>query len=199
MVLFSQLLFWGPKSGGRQVIPMMDGRFPFRQNFQFDRFKCKLNTRFHRNVFRTNGRTSGGARYSNFSVLTGWNKNSREICAIQFRPVAGTCNFFPPFPISKRCSREVAFFFPLLILSFKMKPARPMWERCLLLLQEIRRNCPKVPQCYRHPFCWTFTSREEWYCKRGSQGGKPFHLIRNISGISNRKFCRNGKRPSSYK
>ena len=33
MVLFSQLLFWGPKSGGRPVIPMMDGRFPFRQNF----------------------------------------------------------------------------------------------------------------------------------------------------------------------
>ena len=30
-------------------------------------------------------------------------------------------------------------------------------------------------------------------------GGKPFHLTWNISGISNRKFCRNGKRPSSYK
>ena len=30
--------------------------------------------------------------------------------------------------------------------------------------------------------------------KRGSMEGKPFHLTRNVSGISNRKFCRNGKR-----
>ena len=32
-------------------------------------------------------------------------------------------------------------------------------------------------------------------CKRGFMAGKPFHLTRNVCGISNRNFCLNGKRP----
>ena len=32
-------------------------------------------------------------------------------------------------------------------------------------------------------------------CKRGFMAGEPFHLTRNVCGISNRNFCLNGKRP----
>ena len=38
-------------------------------------------------------------------------------------------------------------------------------------------------------------SCKQWDCKRSSMAGKPFHLIRNVSGISNQKFCLNGKCP----
>ena len=41
----------------------------------------------------------------------------------------------------------------------------------------------------------------EWMrmrCKRGSVPWKPFHLTRNVSGISNQKFCLNRKGPRSW-
>lgn len=38
-------------------------------------------------------------------------------------------------------------------------------------------------------------SCKQWDWKQSSMSGKPFHLIGNVPGISNQKFCRNGKRP----
>ena len=60
--------------------------------------------------------------YSTFSVPTGWNRNSGSICAILFRPKAGTWTFFRLFqclPVSDDHGLS-QFFFSFLIVSFKM-------------------------------------------------------------------------------
>ena len=60
--------------------------------------------------------------YSTFSFPTGWNRNSGSICAILFRPKAGTWTFFRLFqclPVSVDHGLS-QFFFSFLIVSFKM-------------------------------------------------------------------------------
>ena len=101
------------------------GRFPFRQNFLFDRFKCKWYAQFDWKFSGTNGHL---LKNSPFSVPTGWNRNSRSICAILFRPAFGDWNF-QFLPVSVVQGQSQFFFFSFLILSFKMASARPMLER----------------------------------------------------------------------
>ena len=60
--------------------------------------------------------------YSTFSVPTGWNRNSGSICAILFRPKAGTGTFlrlFQCLPVSVDHGLS-QFFFSFLIVWFKM-------------------------------------------------------------------------------
>ena len=72
--------------------PVMQGHFSFRQNFQFDRLKCKLNAPFHKNVFRANRLTpDGGIPIFPFQPVK--TEIPVPFGQIQFRPAAGTFNF----------------------------------------------------------------------------------------------------------
>ena len=114
--------------------------------------------------------------YSTFSVPTGWNRNSGSICAILFRPKAGTWTFFRLFqclPVSVDHGLS-QFFFSFLIVSFKMASVQNSCELCQGS-NFLKRNSNKLPP---YPLLVR----------------KPFHLTRKVSGISNRKFSLNGKR-----
>ena len=114
--------------------------------------------------------------YSTFSVPTGWNRNSGSICAILFRPKAGTWTFFRLFqclPVSVDHGLS-QFFFSFLIVSFKMESVQNSCELCRGS-NFLKRNSNKLP-------LFPLLAR------------KPFHLTRKVSGISNRKFFLNGKR-----
>jgi len=73
-------------------------------------------------------------RYPMFFFATGWNKNSNSICAILFRPAAGTKkNIFRHFQCLSLgvVHGQLRFFFSFPILSFKITSARaasPMLE-----------------------------------------------------------------------
>ena len=108
--------------------------------------------------------------YSTFSVPTGWNRNSGSICAILFRPKAGTWTFFRlfqclPVGVDHGLSQ---FFFSFLIVSFKMASVQNSCELCPGS-NFLKRNSNKLP-------LFPLLAR------------KPFHLTWKVSGISNRKF-----------
>ena len=114
--------------------------------------------------------------YSTFSVPTGWNRNSGSICAILFRPKAGTWTFFRLFqclPVNVDHGLS-QFFFSFLIVSFKMSSVQNSCDLCQCS-NFLKRNSNKLP-------LFPLLAR------------KPFHLTRKISGIPNRKFSLNGKR-----
>ena len=131
-----------------------------------------------------------------------------------FRRAAGAWNFsrhFQCLPVRVVHGRS-QFFFPL--LSYRSKwhlhlQTQGSFELCLYLFYRNSNKLLLLPQSQKYlafgqsftffveidakyravlqrPFCWIFGSREQ---------REPFHLTRNVSGISNRKFCLNGKRP----
>ena len=120
--------------------------------------------------------TDDPTSYSTFSVPTGWNRNSGSICAILFRPKAGTWTFFRLFQcLALSVDHGLSqFFFSFLIVSFKMASVQNSCELCQGS-NFLKRNSNKLP-------LFPLLAR------------KPSHLTRKISGISNRKFSLNGKR-----
>lgn len=157
---FPNYCFEGPKSRRRPVTPVMQGRFSFRQNFQFDRLKCKLNAPFHKNVFRANGLTpDGGIPIFPFQPVK--TEIPVPFGQIQSRPAAGTCNFSRHFQSVSVVHGKPKFFTSYLTVQNDIctSDARTLRRFKLLiscwqkLKQDSRRNCPKEPRCYRHLPC----------------------------------------------
>ena len=106
------------------------------------------------------------------------------------------------------------FFFFSYIFSFKMASAhaRPMQKRWddfhVILLVSCGKNksqnfvmAHQPKEKFPPPPHKKKKTVSEWMrmrCKRGSVPWKPFHLTRNVSGISNQKFCLNRKGPRSW-
>ena len=108
-----------------------------------------------------------------------------------------------------------SFFFFSYIFSFKMASAhaRPMQKRwddfhVILLVSCGKNKTPNLVMAQQTKYKFPpppppkkKKTVSEWMrmrCKRGSMPWKPFHLTRNVSGISNQKFCLNRKGPRSW-
>ena len=150
------------------------GCFPCRQNFWLDRSECKWNAWFDRKFFGTNGRPSEVFHFFRSSWLGP--RNSGSICAILFRPAAGTWTFFRLFQcLAVSFDHGLSqFFFSFPVVSFKMASVQNSCELCPGS-NFLKRNSNKLP-------LFPLLAR------------KPFHLTWKVSGISNRKFSLNGKR-----
>ena len=172
------------------------GRFPFRQNFPLDRFNCKLNAQFDRKFFRNKRATFRGILLFPFQpVGTEISDPFAQFCfgrrlARGIFPAGFSCRFAVQNDI---CICRLKVVLNSVYISSNKKSNKlllwPQSQNYLAFGQSFTffvEIVVKYRAVLQRPFCWIFGSHEQ---------REPFHLTRDVSGISNRQFCVNGKRP----
>ena len=106
------------------------GAFHVGKSSGSTRFECKWNAWFDRKFFGTNGRPSEVFHFFRSSWLGP--RNSGSICAILFRPAAGTWTFFRLFQcLAVGFDHGLSqFFFSFPVVSFKMASVQNSCELC---------------------------------------------------------------------
>ena len=190
------------------------GRFPFRQNYQFNRFEC-ISSAVRREIFRNKWATI--PRCSLFLSQPVGTDIPVPFVQFCFDRRIGPL-IFPA--ICRRTlfthSRSFSFFLNSYLFvqngicactsdakalgRFSRNTSRFLWQKQKPEFRygtSTKREIPPPPKKKKQKT----KTNSEWMrmrCKRGSVPWKPFHLTRNVSGISYQKCCLNRKGPRSW-